>query len=394
MRVASGMLALLFTAATVQAMAQPDPYGSVPTTVADQLAYAAERGGEPEALAIERWLSRHSDAPPRERAMLAHRLCLNYGVLVGGERRVAACTLSVALSGDAEDKSDLAIAEAFRREPPIEASGGTTIPLTRSSLGLLTVAVVANTTTSAWLVDTGAEITTIPESTATLMGVRMVKGTADVGTSTNIRVRGRLGVIDKLAIGTATVEHVPVLVLPDAMLRLHDNQVIPGILGLPVLAAFRRVSWLDGGSRLSLGKGVSEVRAKAAASAWRVYWHEDGLGVPLTTTLGTRGAHLDTGATSSQLSPLGLMLLTPAQAAKATVRRTRMGGAGGMVEGTARILPALDYTLAGTPIHAEKLTINDSPNGAGTVGSDALAQLDAFTIDFDTMTVTTIARRR
>jgi hypothetical protein len=71
--------------------------------------------------------------------MLAHRLCLDDGILICGERRAAACRLSVQLSGNLEDKRDLSVAEAFREETPISASGHALVRLTRDVAGLLGV---------------------------------------------------------------------------------------------------------------------------------------------------------------------------------------------------------------------------------------------------------------
>ncbi|UAK23768.1 retropepsin-like aspartic protease family protein [Sphingomonas nostoxanthinifaciens] len=384
-------MSFLFLALAAEALPQPDNYGPRPARGALSLAYDAEHGGQPENEAIERWLARHPTAPQAERAMLWHRLCLDYGVLVGGERRVRACRQSVDISGDSEDENDLSQAEAFRHEPPIRATGDVTAPLSRSEEGVLSIQVAANGQTSSWLVDTGAEITTVPESTAAKLGVRFEQGQARVGTITAIQVDGRLGMIDKLTLGSASVEHVPVLVLPDAMLKLRHDRVIPGILGLPILAAFHRATWLDHGSTLKLGGAAAAIGSGRTTTAVRIYWHEDGLGVPLSTPLGMRGVQLDTGSNATSLTISGLALVSPAQRAAARDETRIHAGAGGAVSAVERTLPRLDYSLAGAPLRAGDVTINRGEHGAGSIGNDAIVQLDLLAIDFDTMTMRTQA---
>jgi hypothetical protein len=377
-------------AAHAVVLAQPDPYGPRPSETALALAYDAERGGPRQDRAIERWLHKHPGAPRPERAMLAHRLCLAYGVLVGGERRLAACRLSVSFSGDVEERGDLAIAEALRREPRIGASGSATVPLSRSPVGILSVTVEAGGAASSWIVDSGAEITTIPESTAKKLGARMLDGATNVGTSTAVRVDGALGVIDTLTIGSARVRHLPVLVLPDAMLRIKDGELIAGILGLPVLAAFRRVAWLHRGATLCLGSGVCDAPLRGVTSQ-AVYWHENGLGVPLTLAGGTRGAHLDTGANAFELSSAGAGLLAPGEIASATEQEMQVGGVGGMGRVKLTIVPAVGYSLAGTALRANRVPVSPALDGVGRVGSDAIGQLDLLAVDFDRMRISAVA---
>jgi hypothetical protein len=371
-------------------LAQPKPYGARPASQALALAYDAQHGGVAEDRAIETWLRRHPDAPRAERAMLAHRLCLAYGVTVGGERRMAACRLSISFTADTEEKNDFAMAKALRRESPIGAIGVATVPLVQGDTGVLSVVVAARGQASSWIVDSGAEITTVPESTARTLGVRMLQTQANVGTSTAVRVDGGIGVIDTLSIGSARVTNVPVLVLPDAMLRIKDDKLIPGILGLPVLAAFHRVAWLHRGAMLCLGSRACTVTASRVRPV-SIYWHENGIGVPIVLAKGTGGAHLDTGANLTELSLAGTELLGPDQVATIASQTMQIGGAGGIGQAMVRVVPALDYQLAGTRLRARKVMVSARLDGAGRLGSDAIDQLDLLALDFDKMRMVALA---
>ena len=381
------MIALLLAQT---ASPQPDPYAPPPASGSpERLAYDAQRGGKAEDAAIEAWLAAHPDAPAATRAMLLHRLCNDYGVLVGGEKRVTACAESNKLAPDSEDASDEKIAEAFRAAPPIRAQGGATVPTIANPLGSKSAEVTVDGVTLPWFMDTGAEISVVTESTAARLGVRVLPGSSDVGTSTSNRVTGKMGLIDKAVIGGATIENLPVLILPDAMLQLGKDYTIPAIFGLPAFAALGRVAWLDGGTRLALGKNAPMPKGKTV----RVYWHEDGLGIPITTPLGTAGAQFDSGADSTALRRPGLNLLTKDQIASATERDATIGGAGGFVTTKVRVLPRLDYTIDGVRLDALKLNIEDNDSGAGRIGSDMIVQLELLTIDFATMTLQAVPKR-
>lgn len=380
------MIALLLAQT---ALPQPDPYAPPPASGSpERLAYDAERGGKAEDAAIEAWLKAHPDAPAATRAMLFHRLCNDYGVLVGGEKRVTACAEANKLAPDGEDASDEKIAEAFRATPPIRGQGAATVPTIANPLGSKSAEVTVNGITLPWFVDTGAEISVVTESTAARLGVRVLPGSSDVGTSTT-RVTGKMGLIDKATIGGATIEHLPVLILPDAMLKLGKDYTIPAILGLPAFAALGRIAWRDGGTKLALGDDAPMPQGKTV----RVYWHEDGLGIPITTPLGTAGAQFDSGADSTALRRPGLKLLTRDQIASATERNATIGGTGGFVTTKVRVLPRLDYTVDDVPLSALKLNIEDNDSSAGRVGSDMIVQLKLLTIDFATMTLQAVPTR-
>jgi hypothetical protein len=366
------------------ALPQPDPYAPPPKTgTVERLAYDAELGGTNQDAAIEAWLRANPDAPAASRAMLLHRLCIDYGVTQGGEKRVTACTEANRLAPDGEDASDEKIAEAFRAAPPIRAQGGSTVPTIANPLGSKSANVTVNGVTLPWFMDTGAEISVVSETTAAKLGVRILPGSSDVGTSTTNRVTGKMGLIDKAVIGGATVENLPVLILPDAMLQFGKDYTVPAIFGLPAFAALGRIAWIDGGTKLALGSAAPRPKGRTA----RIYWHEDGLGIPIATTVGTMGAQLDSGADSTDLRKPGLTLLTKDQIASATERNATIGGAGGFVTTKVRVLPRLDYSIDGVPLTALKLNINDSENGAGRVGSDMIVQLKLLTIDFKAMTL-------
>jgi hypothetical protein len=190
--------------------------------------------------------------------------------------------------------------------------------------------------------------------------------------------------IDVLNIGSASVENVPVLILPDQQLKVGNVEQIDGILGLQVMVAFGRIAWIDGGRTLALGADAP----KARAGAPKIYWHDEGLGVPVSTARGIQGAHLDTGANSSSWRQEGLALVDPALLAKERTETARVGGAGGVVQIKRRQLPWLDFWLGPVPIRLEKLSVEGPGNvSAARIGMDAVSQFGTFVLDFEQMQI-------
>jgi hypothetical protein len=193
-----------------------------------------------------------------------------------------------------------------------------------------------------------------------------------------------MGVVDVLHVGGATVENLPVLVLPDAQLTIAGLPTIPAILGLPAMVAFGRVAWLGGASELALGSAAPEPPPDSP----RLYWHEEGVGVPIATARGTRGAHLDSGANASYLRAPGHALLNRLQERSAREHDQRMGGAGGVVQSRHKVLPVLRLRIAGAPVTLRDVSIVEQDHeGAARIGDDVIAQLDELSLDFGTMRV-------
>ena len=374
---------LLVAASTASLPPLPDPYAAPPKGAVATMLRRSQFGEAGADAEIERWLAANPHAAKADRAALWHRLCSDDGLRGWYAAALRACSAEAAVAPAGEADDDVAMAKALQGVRPIRAIGATKVPLIANRLGSRSASITVNGFTLPWFVDSGAEVSVVSQSVADRIGVRMLPGGVQVGTTT-APVQGRMGVVDVLAIGDATVENLPVLVLPDAQLTIAELPTIPAILGLPALVAFHRVAWLDGGSELALGEAVPAVPADAP----RLYWHEDGVGVPISTARGTRGAHLDSGANASYLRAGGHALLTRAEERAARVHERRIGGAGGMVTARQKVLPRFRLKVAGAPVTLTDVSIAEQDqDGAARIGDDAIAQLGALTLDFDRMRV-------
>lgn len=378
---------LVLLAVTSDRAIAADPYGPLALAGSvEQMDLDAMRGVPGADSAIRAWLTHHPDAPEAERRRLNHRLCELFGIRSWHAARLGACAAAGTSSAGDDDNG---IARALAETPPIRATGTVDIALEDNFLGSRAAAVTVRDITLSWFIDTGAEISVLPQSNADRLGVRYLGGNVSVGTTT-ADVAGRIGVIDVMRIGAATVENVPVLVLPDSRLTVHPTadarpgtgQMIQGILGLPVFAAFGRMAWLDRGSRLLLGAAAPRPGLGAAP----IYWHDDGLGVPLTIGAVRVGAHFDSGANHTYLyDPIARSLLPAGVRATALTRTVRTGGAGGTIEERLDELPDLAATLGSTPVHFRRVPIQLRPEGTARVGDDVIRQLGLLLFDFEQM---------
>jgi len=371
-------------ASTTLAAQEIDPFGAPARPGSAESLERAAMLGEPGAeQAINDWLDRNPRAPAGDRAALYRVLCETLGVRGRNTERADSCAMEQRLAPSGGN--DAALSAALARTPAIRVSGPTTLVLQDNALGSKSAEVTANGVTSSWMMDTGAEISVLPQSQAERLGVHYVGRGVSVGTSTG-DVAGRVGVIDRLQLGEAVVENVPVLVLPDE--RLTDpgaapGFTIPGILGLPVFVAFGRMAWIEDGRRLALGADAPQPTGETAP----IYWHERGVGVALRASEAVAGAHLDTGATATNLFTGGRFLLSRAEQATVGQRTVRRAGSGGTVDERRDELATWTVRLGAAPVTLSGVTIIDDPNRIASVGSDALRQLRTLILDFETMTM-------
>lgn len=383
------MIGLLALAAAsllqpVPARIAANPYGmeAQAATGADAMIREAVFGAPGATAALAHWLDEHPDAAPDQRRAAFAVLCNLYGVYSWHALRASACA-----SAPKEADDDEGVAKALIATAPIRTTGSVRVPLRWNDLGIQTIEAGADGVTLAWVVDTGAEISVLSQSSADRLKLHYVRGQFNVGTTTE-DVSGRVAVIDLLHIGSATAENVPVLVLPDAQLAVGGGHVLPAILGLPVLNAFRRVAWLDHAAYLALG----EAAPRSASASYRLYWHDDGAGIPVETPRGRQGAFLDTGANKSFLRRSGVALLSPLERASAVQKRIGIGGAGGMVTRLQAEYPSLGFSVAGSAVRLDKISMDmRDDQGAAQFGMDLVRQFDLFLLDFEQMRIT--ARR-
>lgn len=114
--------------------------------------------------------------------------------------------------------------------------------MVKDKAGLNTLQVSANNQAMSFIFDTGANFSTVPESTARQLGMRLLEGTIELGAITGGTTQAQLAVCDTFLLGDIAFHHVVFLVLPDENLSFPSiDYRIAGIIGYPVIAALNEI---------------------------------------------------------------------------------------------------------------------------------------------------------
>jgi hypothetical protein len=179
-------------------------------------------------------------------------------------------------------------------------------------------------------IDTGTSMTTVAKSFASELGVRGVRpaGRAVDGTGRELSVE--VGALPEFMIGEVELGELPVVIVPDEVLRLRDfhggaERVPRGVLGLDLLTAIRLTLAPDRGSVvLELPRGLPPEQSVPCVRV-------DGrLLVPVAIDGARLWFVLDTGASHSSLAEAGLLAL-PGAASRAVPTFRRVRAVGGSV---------------------------------------------------------------
>ena len=218
-------------------------------------------------------------------------------------------------------------------------------------------------------VSISAPFTIIDSTAAAAHRVRILEGQITVlslaGEPTSVRV----GVIDSLDIGPASVSNVVALVFPDPALSTPSGAHVTGIIGFPVINALGRVGLTRDGhialsspgapptdsgprARIALDQAASRSLVPVVQGSWE--------GRRATFTLSFSAANT---------------VLYPSFIRSGPLRRDMELAIGGDT-----------LNLTDVPVASPGST-PESAFHAGNLGANAVAQVDALTFDFGTMTV-------
>ena len=361
--------------------AKPDFFAPRAGMDADTALYLDAWTGD--ANAVERLRARLSQTPlPADAYDDWSYLCDFENHAAQYAKAVADCKKAVALNPHGGEADTLVIVKLLQHQPTPHASGSARVPVAPG----VRVPVKAGGYAGPALADTGAQISVMMQSVARSADVKMLDVSHRVG-STTASVAGRIGLIPEVKIGNAAVENIPVLVLPDAQLRVSDGKQtisLPFILSLYALADFGRIAWLDHDKWLALGSKAPPPFPGAVP----MIWSPDGIAVPIEGAGGRRAAQFDSGADVSYLYASGTSLLSDAERASIVKATRKIGGLGRIVEQEVRRVPRADLTLAGHSLVLKNLNIAKQPEAgeAARLGEDVLQAYSTVVFDFGTMT--------
>ena len=288
----------------------------------------------------------------------------------------------------AED--DYQVTLLLRDAPPqtISFDGGIDLATDRTpALGTIETNLTVNGVTQSWILDTGANLSTVSASFAAKLGLRLSSGVAETQGATGAENKLRIAIMPEMKLGGATIRNVVLLVLDDASLNIPGGKKtsyqINAILGYPVLEALERITFTKDGHFLA---GPDSPSGQSGA---RLYM--DGLTPLLECEVENRKVlfSFDTGADASVLS-VRYHRDFPDAFKGLRMKHYGMSGAGGAEKLSAYYLPQVQLGVGQTRAVLLKVPVvpamgTDMDLRYGNLGRDLVDPYPSFTLDFESM---------
>ncbi|HSU13636.1 aspartyl protease family protein [Longimicrobium sp.] len=370
-----------------------------PASPAPELAFyrgwvaAAFNRPDSAAAQLRRFLASPAAAGDAERRQAAEKLLADVLVREGRYGEAADAYARVAESAADSEKADfannVALFGALRDVPAqtVSFAGDVDVPTARDRANLITLPVTVGTASENFIFDTGANLSTVVESTARALGLRRVDQGVQVGSVTGARTTAHLAVAPELRIGAATVRNAIFLVFPDSALAFPQiGYQIHGILGQPVIAALGEVTLTRDGRFLV----PARPSPPAAGAEPNLCLHELDNLVRVTVAGEPLMFGFDTGAQTSHLYP-PYYEAHRAQVEAGTLKEVHIGGAGGMRTLRAYTVAPFALTIGGRTATLPDIEATTEPTGersryaAGDIGQDVIGRFAAMTIDYRAM---------
>ena len=278
----------------------------------------------------------------------------------------------------------------LRDAPPqtIAFQGPVDVPTHRNPvLGTIEATLKVNGVEESWILDTGANLSTVSASFARKLGVPVSKEAAQTQGITGAENKLHIAILPELNIGAATLHNVVLLVLEDANLNVvagkDTRYQIQAVLGYPVMQALQRVTFTRDGHFLA---GPDSPSSENGAL---LYMNE--LTPLLECKVQDRAVlfSFDTGANATVYSDRYYRDF-PMQFRGLKKKKYGMSGAGGVKLMKAYYLPQAQLQVGTTlatlhDVPVVPLLGTDMDRLYGNLGRDLVDPYSRFTIDFTNM---------
>jgi predicted aspartyl protease len=230
--------------------------------------------------------------------------------------------------------------------------------------------------------DTGAWPNVMGESEAKRLGLRIAEASGSMGTMTN-RTSFRTAVADELVVGGVRLKNVSFTVLRDegepwSLLPLGRR----GIIGMPVILAFRTLRWAQDGT-VRIGEKPTPFDVRKA----NLMFDNDHLVVSVRLEGRTVFGAVDTGAESTDLFR-ELAVQFPSIVESGRKGTTQVRGIGGAESYASVTLPEIKFEIGGIQaiLRSQDVLMNRGIRSyVGNFGLDVFQQGRAFKFDFTAM---------
>ncbi len=276
--------------------------------------------------------------------------------------------------------------EPLKAIPPqkMNITADVTIPIRRNQFNHVMMPVRGNGTSEDFVFDSGAMLSTISESCARRLGIRVMDAVLNVGNSTGSTVQSKVGVADSLRIGDLLVENIAFLVLPDVMLSFPQvGYVIHGIIGFPVMYQMKEVT-------ICKDKSMTVAARPAKRNSHNLFL--DGLSpfVRCEAAGDTVFFHMDMGANTTEFSEKYFATHKDDITKNARLKKVKRGGAGGIVEEEVYELDNVLLKIGGRELTLPTATVLTNKlsylgGSDGTLGQDVLMHFNKLVLNFENM---------
>ena len=275
-----------------------------------------------------------------------------------------------------------AIWTALSGQPKQEVmlQGTTIIKMARDKANLTNLPVMTGNITVDFIFDTGANLSTVTQSTARRMNMKPLGATIEVGSITGAKVMSDLAVCSEFTIGNITVKNAVFLVFADETLAVPQiDYQINGIIGFPVIEALGEVQ-LTRKDEFIVPDRPSIAKEQNMALDF----------LTPVINIGEEYYTFDTGATSTSLYKKYFEKHRDKIVGNYKLTGIEFGGAGGATT-------KQGYSIKYNPVvNGKALTIpdvqlfpenieDDEGHYYGNVGQDLIKQFEKMTLNFDAM---------
>ena len=284
-------------------------------------------------------------------------------------------------------KNDLLIRAALRNISPQETTihDSTVIEWKQDRIGLIEIPVTSNSKTYDCIFDTRANISSISQTYAVKLGLKMLDVSYEEGSGiTGIRFKTGLGIADSLYIGNILVRNAIFQVMPDSILYIAPIKFSLNIvIGFPVIEALKEVHiYKDGRMTIPLEPAKSTLHNLAL----------DGLDpvISVRAENDTLCFHLDLGAGNTALYYEYFERYKSNILKKSRVRFVEYGGAGGLQKKKVYTLPELNLYLGNKQITIDSVDvltkrIFPTERYYGNLGQDFVGKFNEIILNFTDM---------
>ncbi|QNK01021.1 retropepsin-like aspartic protease family protein [Dyella telluris] len=278
------------------------------------------------------------------------------------------------------------IAEQLAAAPRqhVDAYAPKVVTVTRDKVGLPRANAVINGKLQEAVLDTGANLSTVSLSTARRLGLRMLDGSASVGSASRQAVTSRIGIADHFAFAGLSLSHVAFLVLDDEQLKMPvpGGYQIDAILGFPVLRQLQRLEFTaDGSLRPSRSDASASADGNLRMAGSDLYVNVMLDDMPVAMQLDSGGAR---SALSSRFASEHPSLVRGLK-----TKKEHVAGAGGSHINDSATWADVRVRIGDqqTVLPAISVTLSNAGSGKDTnlLGGDILQAFDHWTIDFQRM---------